>query len=308
MFNFQIKTRTILFVFISAGLFGAFTACSSGPKISLDPVSKDFYQFTRLIMSKQEKEIFNHLPDKESRQEFIKEFWEKRDPDPETEENEFREQFYDRVEYANQRFKEGGLGANTDRGRIYIYFGFPDKIDESMMHRVPGIRGGILIWTYYRYEFAIRFMDKYGNNQYKFDPYDGIYGDIFLAMERAMYGLVREGDELGRKFLDFQADYDREKGVLTISLPSKALSFTADEDMLHADFDLTIFVYPRDGGAKVKHEAKQTLIISEDDLVRQKDVFMQIPLQVNPGNFYFDIVIQGDKDNGKARKIFEIKS
>jgi GWxTD domain-containing protein len=308
MFICMIKKRTVFFVLFSALLMGSFSACSSGPKIALDPGSKDFFQYARLIMSKQEKDIFNHLPDRESRQEFIAEFWEKRDPDPETEENEFKDQFYDRIEYANQRFKEGGLGANTDRGRIYIYFGFPDKIEESMMHRVPGIRGGILIWTFYRYEFAIRFVDQYGNNQYKFDPYDGVYGDIFPAMEKAMFGLVREGDELGRKFLDFQADYDRKNSLLTISLPPQSLSFKAEEEMLYADFDFTIFVYPRDGGSKFKHEASQTLKISEEDLVRQRDVSFRIPLEVPPGKYYLDIVIQGDKDNGKARKIFDIKS
>ena len=308
MFMRMIKKRTILFVFFSALLIGSFLACSSGPKIALDPGSKDFYQYARLIMSKQEKDIFNHLPDKESRQEFIAEFWEKRDPDPETEENEFKDQFYDRVDYANKRFKEGGLGSNTDRGRIYIYFGFPDKIEEVMMHGVPGVRGGILIWTFYRYEFAIRFVDTYGNQQYKFDPYDGVYGDIFQAMERAMYGLAREGDELGRKFLDFQAKYDRENSMLAISLPARSLSFRSDEEMLYADFDFTIFIYPRKGGSKVKHEVSQTLKISEEELVRQTDVTFRIPLQVAPGNYYFDIVIQGDKDNGKARKIFDIKS
>jgi len=300
-------TRTILFVFTAAILMGALAACSSGPKIKLDPGSKEFYEYARLIMSKQEKAIFNHLPDRESRQEFIADFWLKRDPDPETEENEFKEEFYDRVEYANQRFKEGGRGANTDRGRIYIYFGFPDKIEEIMMHGIPGVRGGVLIWTYYRYEFAIRFMDQYGNMQYKMDPYYGVYGDMFLAMERAMFGLSREGDEMGRKFLDFEADYDRESGSLIIALPAKSLSFRAEEEKLFADFDFKVFVYPKAGGAKVKHEATQSFEVSEEELLRNKDVTFTIPMEVAPGNYYFDIVIQGDKDNGKARKIVEIK-
>ena len=78
--------------------------------------------------------------------------------------------------------------------------------------------------------------------------------------------------------------------------------------MLYADFDFTIFIYPRKGGSKVKHEVSQTLKISEEELVRQTDLTFRIPLQVAPGNYYFDIVIQGDKDNGKARKIFDIKS
>lgn len=299
--------RTFCFVFIAALTAAFFAACSSGPKIKLDPQSKEFYEYGRLIMSKQEKDIFNHLPDRESRLEFIADFWDKRDPDPETEENEFKDQFFDRIDYANARFKEGGLGANTDRGRIYIYFGFPDKIEEVMMHGYPGVRGGILLWTYYRYEFAIRFIDQYGNNQYKFDPYEGVYGDIFLAMERAMFGLDREGDEMGRKYLDFQADYDSDTEILAVSVPTKTLSFRAEGDTLLADFDFIIFVYPKQGGAKVKYELSQTFEVKEEELVRLKDVTFSLPMKIQPGSYYFDIVIQGDKDNGKSRKIFDIK-
>jgi len=59
--------------------------CGFSGKVSLDPASQDFYETARLIMTKQEKDIFHHLPDQDSREEFIRDFWAKRDPDPQTE-------------------------------------------------------------------------------------------------------------------------------------------------------------------------------------------------------------------------------
>ena len=76
----------------------ALSGCSSGPRIKLDPESRLFFETARLVMTKEESRIFTHLPDKPARDEFIQEFWEKRDPDLDTEENEFQQEFYRRVQ------------------------------------------------------------------------------------------------------------------------------------------------------------------------------------------------------------------
>ncbi len=119
-------------------------SCGISGKVALDPESRNFYETARLIMTKEEKDIFNHLPDRESRQEFIRDFWAKRDPDSDTEENEFKEEFYGRIEYANRYFREGIPGWKTDRGRIFIYLGPPDKIDQRLFINNPSVKG--LIW------------------------------------------------------------------------------------------------------------------------------------------------------------------
>jgi len=107
--------------------------CGTSKKVILDPESRDFYKTAQLIMTKEEKEIFNHLPDKESRGEFIEEFWAKRDPDPDTEVNEFKQEFLKRIDYANKYFKEGIPGWKTDRGRIYIIFGpYANELKEYL--------------------------------------------------------------------------------------------------------------------------------------------------------------------------------
>ena len=91
--------------------------------------SDPFFEKARLIMTKEEIEIYKHLPGAEEKEEFIKEFWKKRDPTPATEENENREEFEKRIAYANKWFNEGskGRGWDTERGRILLQLGFPDR-------------------------------------------------------------------------------------------------------------------------------------------------------------------------------------
>lgn len=83
------------------------------------------------IITKQEKETYLKLQINEDRQKFIDNFWERRDPNPDTEENEFKEEHYNRIAFANENFASGIWGWKTDRGLIYILFGKPDKIDKG---------------------------------------------------------------------------------------------------------------------------------------------------------------------------------
>src|SRR5215469_13365691 len=82
------------------------------------------------IISDEERKSFSKLETDEERQQFIEQFWLRRDPSPDTEENEFREEHYRRIAYANERFASGIPGWKTDRGRIYIQYGPPDENDS----------------------------------------------------------------------------------------------------------------------------------------------------------------------------------
>jgi GWxTD domain-containing protein len=64
------------------------------------------------------------------------EFWQKRDPDPSTPGNEFREEFYGRLQYANERYAVRSMeGWETDRGRTVIKFGSPSAIEPHLYDR-----------------------------------------------------------------------------------------------------------------------------------------------------------------------------
>ena len=81
------------------------------------------------IITDPERRAFEKLKTDEEREQFIKIFWGQRDPSPDTEENEYRDQYYERLAYANEHFSSGKPGWMTDRGRIYIKFGKPDEIE-----------------------------------------------------------------------------------------------------------------------------------------------------------------------------------
>jgi GWxTD domain-containing protein len=97
------------------------------------------------ITSEAEKAAYLSLTG-DARYEFIERFWQQRDPSPGTIENEFRDEHYRRIAYANARFSTADPGWKTDRGRIYITWGPPDQIEA---HPSGDSRSGPFeIWKY----------------------------------------------------------------------------------------------------------------------------------------------------------------
>jgi len=82
------------------------------------------------IITDEERAAFKQLSNDEERDNFIEAFWQRRDPTPDTEENEYKEEHYQRIAYANEHFAAGVPGWRTDRGRIYIVYGKPDETDS----------------------------------------------------------------------------------------------------------------------------------------------------------------------------------
>src|SRR6201997_1907331 len=82
------------------------------------------------IITNEERAAYKALKTDEEREQFIEQFWLRRDPTPDTVENEFKEDHYERIAYANERFASGIPGWKTDRGRIYILYGKPDEIES----------------------------------------------------------------------------------------------------------------------------------------------------------------------------------
>jgi GWxTD domain-containing protein len=119
------------------------------------------------IITDEEKTAFHRLNTDDERQEFIEQFWLRRDPTPDTEENEYKEEHYRRIAYANDRFASGIPGWKTDRGRIYITFGPPDEIDSHSSggtYERPYEEGGGTTSTYPFEQWRYRYIDGIGNN------------------------------------------------------------------------------------------------------------------------------------------------
>src|SRR3984957_1293600 len=94
------------------------------------PYKKWVDEDVRWIITDQELKAFKSLSNDEERDNFIETFWQRRNPSPDSPENEFREENYRRIAYANEHFAAGKPGWRTDRGHIYISFGKPDSIDS----------------------------------------------------------------------------------------------------------------------------------------------------------------------------------
>ena len=279
-------------------------SCGFSGKVALDPTSKDFYKTARLIMTKQEKDIFNHLPDQESREEFISDFWAKRDPDPDMEENEFKEEFFRRIDYANLRFREGIPGWKTDRGRIYIYLGPPDKVEQRPFVNYPDVRG-LIWWGYYEYRLGIEFVDRVGDGSYTLNRHQSAYGNLLQVIEKAKYG--QSFVEGKWKFIDFDVRYNREKKEIVISIPVTSLEFKEKEGSLKAEFEFEFLIYKKKGLRIDRFKQIKSFERPEDEILELEEIIFTFPYDLKPGKYYFDVAMGVKPDIARARKIFEIK-
>src|SRR5438552_634944 len=119
------------------------------------------------IITDAESQAFTRLSNDEEREQFVEQFWLRRDPTPDTVENEFKEEHYRRIAYANERFASGIPGWKTDRGRIYIQHGPPDEIESHPSggtYQRPIEEGGGSTSTYPFEEWRYRHLDGVGED------------------------------------------------------------------------------------------------------------------------------------------------
>lgn len=169
------------------------------------------------IITDEERKAFKKLATDDEREKFIEEFWRRRDPDPDTDENEFKEEYYERIAYANEHFASGIPGWKTDRGRIWIMYGKPDELESHPSggtYDRPSYEGGGNTSTYpfetwfYRYlpgvgsGVEIEFVDPTGSGEYRIarnpnekDALLNIPGAGLTLSEQL--GLSSKGDRIG---------------------------------------------------------------------------------------------------------------
>src|SRR5580693_4758290 len=119
------------------------------------------------IISPEERSAFLHLATNEEREQFIEQFWQRRNPDPDSADNTFKEEHYRRIAYANEHFSSGIPGWKTDRGRIYIMWGPADEIDthpSGGSYDRPASEGGGETSTYPFEDWRYRYLEGIGEN------------------------------------------------------------------------------------------------------------------------------------------------
>jgi GWxTD domain-containing protein len=146
------------------------------------PYKKWLNEDVAYIITNEERATYKSLESDAQHEAFIKDFWLKRDPTPGTPENEFQEEHYRRIAYANERFASTIPGWKTDRGRIYITFGPPDEIEDhskgGTYQRPPSEGGGettVVPFQQWRYKhidgvgenIIIEFVDPTYTGEYR---------------------------------------------------------------------------------------------------------------------------------------------
>src|SRR5580704_5689927 len=139
---------------------------AKGLKIELGKTYKKWLdEDVAWIITDEERRAFKQLSNDEERDQFIVAFWQRRDPTPDTEENEFKEEHYRRIEYANEHYAAGIAGWRTDRGRIYIMYGPPDEISGNPgggAYDRPIDEGGGSTSTYPFEDWRYRYLEGLG--------------------------------------------------------------------------------------------------------------------------------------------------
>jgi GWxTD domain-containing protein len=145
-------------------------------------------QDVRWIITDNERKAFMQLSNNEERDQFIEAFWQRRNPNPDSEDNEFKDEHYRRIEYANEHFAAGKPGWMTDRGRIYIVYGPADEIDSHPSggtYERPMDEGGGETSTFPFEDWRYRYIEGIGQEVIVEFVDSCMCGDYHMTMDRS---------------------------------------------------------------------------------------------------------------------------
>jgi len=291
------KTAAAAFGRLSPLLLAAVLAALSGCQSykatqKMAPAHADFLSKVSYIISKQERKIFLELPET-GRDDFMAEFWKRRDPDPGTELNEYKIEYEDRVTKAGILFHgEGRSGWQTDRGRIFILFGPPSERQTYPMDVAGYCRE---VWYYGA--FPVIFVDEHcsgyfilqainlehlqelniaqGHFQKTFSPDKRLF-DYEMSMQKVG---VENGVYEGRVFID---------------VPYDSIWFTFKGGRLETGFDVRLVMSDQSGTTVWEAEGSFPLTLEEKDLTQNRSRRFRME---------FPIVIDKDLDRLKDKKL-----
>jgi GWxTD domain-containing protein len=219
----------------------AVSACRTyNVKQKLQPAHADFLAKVEYIITKEERKIFLELPDS-GRDDFIAEFWKRRDPDPDTERNEFRIEYEDRVAKAGALFRgEGRLGWQTDRGRIFILFGPPS---ERLTY--PMDASGFCREVWYYGAFPVIFVDEHCSGYFVMRAINLEH----LQELNIAQGYFQKTFSREKKFFDYEVSMQKTRaeggvyeGKVFVDIPYDTIWFTFKGGRLETGFEVRLEV------------------------------------------------------------------
>jgi len=255
-----------------------------------------------------EIETYSQLGDDKSRKQFFEEFWKKRDPDPTTDENEFKLEFAERIKEANELFGYGfgrrgmntGRGWNSDQGRIYLVLGHPDRIRHYWREVDPAMRTTVddpqrsLIqervqieeWFYERYSSPIEF-ERADRGWHLGTQTPAVLSIIQEAKEEL---IASEYSPSLKHSLFLEGHFD-EDGIV-IEIPTDCLNYKGEGKYLKASIRITIVVFFEE---KKEEQFAQTkdFHLTESELLAQSSFVFKIPYVVaEKGSYVFELLAE----------------
>jgi GWxTD domain-containing protein len=276
----------------------------------LDPESETFYQMVRHFLTRNETRVFRRLATPELRQDFIHAFWEIRDPDPATGENEFRDEVETRFEFITSHFREANRdGWNTARGMIYLVLGPPSSQDEiSTLNHPLGyqVSSGTIRWYYGELGFYVQFIDRQGFGVYELD----MENTPLILMDYLKTGknklLTGSEKEIASRYLKFTVAADPKQNRVTVSVAMRDLVFEPGPDnqqvaRLHIAFNL----YMADETIASNSEERRLNVSAQELKDGRLKFAIMVPLQ--KGRNRLDLLVS-DRVGGKMnRQMFSLK-
>lgn len=231
-------------------IFGSLSCL--GTVRNLSPAEREFLELTSLIITRQERKAFQALPP-DQREAFIEDFWARRDPDPDNPENQYQDEYLRRVAAANQLFSgEGGPGFRTDRGRIYVLLGPPDRRDvfpTGYTFYGPPVEA----WHYGF--FPVIFIDQYKLGSYRLDP-----GSAYALSQLNLTQMQLKADlsplQVEENKLSVSLQVEQEKkglALFKLIIPATAITFRTDASGLNNETVLRVSleIWKHDGSEKL---------------------------------------------------------
>jgi GWxTD domain-containing protein len=275
----------------------------------LDMVARkdSFFETTRFIMTKEEKNIYRHLIDEEDKKAFIRDFWEKRDPTPSTEENENRIEYNRRIEFANKWFNDrpDGNGWDTERGHLLLQLGIPDH-REQHISTVQGTTWQVKTdtWLYYRWRLRLFFADRNGYGQYKLTYWPE---ELLDALDRARNVLDFGDENVSNGAFNFKTKFIKKKNTIQIKIPVKAIDFEEQGENVSTSFHIRINVY-RDYKKIDTLEKENPITRPKEEVLKAKHIGIPIPYTPpGKGKYYLEVIIKDPIKSYRYRDFLQFK-
>jgi GWxTD domain-containing protein len=273
---------------------------------TLPPEDKQFLSEVRYLISKKERKIFQNTPAAERKQ-FIEEFWKERDPDPTTEENEFRDEYYLRIEQANHLFREGSSGWLTDRGRIYILLGEPERRDVYpfgyTFYQLP-----IEIWFYS--SFTVIFVDYEREGIYKLEPGSTRMLSVFNS---AQMQLKPQGITRNVRLFDFtltMQNISPGEAKLFTEIPYRVTTLMQNDKtgVYETKIKLTVRISDSKNKIVLEKEELHPVSVDKDKLTQLgKTHTIEFAFQLPPGRYSAQVTLENNADKSHATKEIKFK-